>query len=235
MDCKPLVATLPDQLPDAAHEVALVEDQLKVELAPLATVLGLADRVTVGAGTGELTETLADWVALPPAPEHVSVNVVFDFRVPVDCEPLSDLLPDHPFEAEQAVEFCDDQVSTALLPLVMVLGLAARATVGACGDVLMDTVADCVALPPAPVQVNMYVVVLESAPVDCVPLTPLAPDQPPEAEQEAAFREDHVSVALPPLATALGPTLKVSVGAGDLTDTVAFWVAVPPGPLQVKV
>jgi hypothetical protein len=78
-------------------------------------------------------------------------------------------------------------------------------------------------------------VVLDSAPVDWVPLTLLAPDQPPEAEHEVALTEDHVKVALPPLATALGPTLKVTVGAGDLTDTVAFWVALPPGPLQVRV
>ena len=39
------------------------------------------------------------------------------------------------------------------LPLAMVLGLAANVTVGAGG--VTDTVADCVALPPAPVQVNV--------------------------------------------------------------------------------
>lgn len=78
---------------------------------------------------------------------------MFAFSAPVDCEPLSDLLPVQPFEAEHAVAFWDDHVRAAPLPLVTVLGLAAMDTVGACGDVLMDTVADCVALPPAPVQV----------------------------------------------------------------------------------
>jgi hypothetical protein len=78
-------------------------------------------------------------------------------------------------------------------------------------------------------------VVLVSAPVDCVPLSALLPDHPPAAEHAVAFLEDQVSVALPPLATALGPTLKVTVGGGDLTETVALCIAVPPGPLQLNV
>ncbi len=71
MDCEPLVASLPDQAPDAPQEVALVEVQDRVEALPLVTVLGLALRATVGAG--ELTVTVADCAALPPAPVHVSV------------------------------------------------------------------------------------------------------------------------------------------------------------------
>jgi hypothetical protein len=61
---------VPDQAPEAEQEVALVADQLKVELPPLATVLGLAVKVTVGAG--EVTDTVADWLALPPVPVQVS-------------------------------------------------------------------------------------------------------------------------------------------------------------------
>ena len=48
----------PDQAPEAAQEVALVEDQVKVAAAPLLTVLGLADTLTVGAGL--LTDTVVD-------------------------------------------------------------------------------------------------------------------------------------------------------------------------------
>jgi hypothetical protein len=62
----------------------------------------------------------------------------------------------------------------------------------------------------------------------------LTPDQAPEAEHEVALVEDQVSVALPPLVTALGPTLRVTVGIGDLTETVAVWIALPPGPVQLK-
>ncbi len=70
MDCEPLVALVPDQAPEAVHEVALVAAQVSVELLPLATVLGLAVKVTVG--MGDVTETVADCVALPPVPVHVS-------------------------------------------------------------------------------------------------------------------------------------------------------------------
>ncbi len=57
--CEPLVAWLPDQPPEAVHAVAFVVDQLKVELLPLTMELGLAARLTVGAGVGEVTDTVA--------------------------------------------------------------------------------------------------------------------------------------------------------------------------------
>ena len=63
----------------------------------------------------------------------------------------------------------------------------------------------------------------------------LAPDQEPEALQEVAFAEVQFKVALPPLVTALGPALRLTVGAGDLTDTVADCAALPPVPLHVNV
>jgi hypothetical protein len=72
LDCEPLRAMLPDQAPDALHAVAWAVDQLSVELPPLATVLGLADRLMVGAGVGVVTATVTDWLALPPAPEQLS-------------------------------------------------------------------------------------------------------------------------------------------------------------------
>jgi hypothetical protein len=70
VDFEPLVARLPDQPPEALQLVALVEDQLSVELPPLAIVLGLALSVTVG--VGEVTVTVADWPALPPVPVQVN-------------------------------------------------------------------------------------------------------------------------------------------------------------------
>jgi hypothetical protein len=74
-----------------------------------------------------------------------------------------------------------------------------------------------------------------SAPVDCEPLRALAPDQAPEAVQAVALVADQVNVALLPLVIALGPTLKLTVGVGDLMETVVDWTAVPPGPEQVNV
>jgi hypothetical protein len=67
VDCEPPVGALaPDQAPDATQDVALVADQVSMALLPLATVLGPADKITAGAGV--VTETVADWVALPPLP-----------------------------------------------------------------------------------------------------------------------------------------------------------------------
>ena len=71
VDCEPLRGWLPDQAPEATHEVALVDDQVRFEALPLVMVLGLALRLTVGAGV--VTVTVVDCAALPPAPVQVSV------------------------------------------------------------------------------------------------------------------------------------------------------------------
>ena len=71
MDCEPLTGLLPDHAPEAVQAVAFVADQVRVELLPLITELGLALRLIVGAG--DFTDTVADCAALPPAPEQVKV------------------------------------------------------------------------------------------------------------------------------------------------------------------
>lgn len=72
MDCEPLAAWLPDQPPEALQEVAFVADHVNVELLPLTMELGLAARLTVGAGVAAVTDTVAAWVALPPGPVQVN-------------------------------------------------------------------------------------------------------------------------------------------------------------------
>ena len=72
VDCEPRVALPPDQPPEAVQAVALVVDQLRVELLPLTMELGLAVKLTVGGGVAGVTETVTDWVALPPGPVQVS-------------------------------------------------------------------------------------------------------------------------------------------------------------------
>ncbi len=139
MDCEPLVASLLDQAPDATQEVALVEVHDSVEVPPLVTVLGLALKVTVGAG--EVTVTVADCAALPPAPVQVRVKVALAVSAPVDCEPLVALPPDQPPDAVHAVAFVVDQLKVELLPLTVELGLAARLTVGAGVGEVTETVA----------------------------------------------------------------------------------------------
>ena len=44
----PLVAFVPVQLPAAVHEVALVEDQVTIEILPEVMLVGLAENATVG-------------------------------------------------------------------------------------------------------------------------------------------------------------------------------------------
>jgi hypothetical protein len=51
------------------------------------------------------------------------------------------------------VAFADDQLKVALPPFVIEVGLATRRTVGAAA--FTETVADCAALPPGPVQVSV--------------------------------------------------------------------------------
>jgi hypothetical protein len=148
---KPLVGSLPVQPPEAVQEVALVDDQVSVVMAPLATVLGLAEKVT--AGSGVVTETVVACTALPPDPVQARVNLVVVVSVEVVLEPLVGSLPVQPPEAVQEVALVDDQVSVVMAPLATVLGLAEKVTAGS--GVVTETVVACTALPPDPVQVSV--------------------------------------------------------------------------------
>ncbi len=70
----PLVAFAPVQPPDAVQAVALVELHVRVDAAPLATEVGAAASVTVGAGVTVAMLTVAEAGALVP-PTPVQVNV----------------------------------------------------------------------------------------------------------------------------------------------------------------
>jgi len=53
--------------------------------------------------------------------------------------------------------------------------------------------------------------------------------------QDVALVDDQRKVALPPLVSELGAALRLTVGGGALTETVADCAALPPAPVQVKV
>jgi hypothetical protein len=129
--------------------VALAEVQVSVDTPPLVTLEGLALNETAGAG-GADTVTVADCAAEPPAPVQVRVNFVVAVSAAVVCEPAVASAPLQPPEAVQAVAFVDDQASADVAPLLTVAGFAARVTAG--GGVVTDTVADCAARPPLPLQ-----------------------------------------------------------------------------------
>ncbi len=67
---EPLIPLLPDHAPEAVQAVALVALQVSRELDPLVMLVGLAVKVTAGAGC--VTETVVVWVTLPPGPWQVS-------------------------------------------------------------------------------------------------------------------------------------------------------------------
>jgi hypothetical protein len=231
VDCEPLVATGPLQAPDAVQVVALVEDQVKLEVPPWLTLLGLAAIKTVGCGVD--TVIVADCAAEPPAPVQVSVNFVVAVRAGEVWLPAVACAPLQPPEAVQEVAFVDDHVNADVAPLCTVVGFALKVTDGAA--VVTDTFADCTALPPVPLQVSVYVSLAVSAPVDCEPpLADFAPDHAPEAVQEVALVTDQLNVELLPLATVLGLAARVTVGAAAVTDTVADWAALPPLPVQLS-
>ena len=152
----------------------------------------------------------------------------------MDCDPVRALAPVQAPDAVHEVALLDDQVRVDALPLAMVLGLALKLAVTV-GFALTVTVAVWAAVPPVPVHVRVYAEVALSAPVDWLPEIAFAPDQAPDAAHEVAFVADHVSVALPPLLIALGPTLSVTAGADALTETVADCTALPPLPVHVRV
>ncbi len=67
---EPLVASEPDHAPEAVQDVAFVVLQVRVDVPPEATLVGLAVKVTAGAG---LTVTVTELEAVPPAPVQASV------------------------------------------------------------------------------------------------------------------------------------------------------------------
>jgi len=78
---EPLMASAPDQPPEPAHDVALVEDQASMAVLPLEMVVGFALKLTAGAAAA--TVTVADCAAVPPLPVQVSTNLVVALKAKV--------------------------------------------------------------------------------------------------------------------------------------------------------
>lgn len=58
VDCVPLVASVPDQPPEAVQVVAFIDDQVNVDEAPLVMLVGLALKLMLGGAA--VTVTVAD-------------------------------------------------------------------------------------------------------------------------------------------------------------------------------
>ncbi len=153
---------------------------------------------------------------------------------PVEAVPLVTFVPDQAPEAVQVVASVLLHVSVELFPLMIGVGVAIKVTVGAGGAVTV-TVADAEALPAAPVQATVYVLVVVRAVVVAEPLVACVPDHAPEATQLVAFVLLHVRVEMPPLVTEVGLAVRVTVGGVPFTATVADAEPLPPVPVHVSV
>jgi hypothetical protein len=166
---------------------------------------------------GSNTDTTTDALAVPFAPVQARLNAVVLVRGAVASLPEVAFSPDQPPEAVQEVALVEDHVRVDTPPLAMEIGFAVIETVGAGGGggvAVTLTWADALALPPSPLQVSEKVLLVLSAPVDWLPEVALEPDHPPEAVQDDALVEDHVSVDAPPLTTDVGFAVSDTVGAG---------------------
>jgi hypothetical protein len=119
------------------QDVALVDDQFRVEERPSATDVGVAEIDTVGMGGGggvPVTLTRAEVLALPSGPLQVSEKPLLVLRAPVGWLPEVGLVPDQAPAAEQEVAFVEFHVSMDAPPPATEVGFAASVTDGPAGD-----------------------------------------------------------------------------------------------------
>lgn len=241
----PLVDRDPAKVPpNAVQLVAFVELHVSVDVAlpaPGVTFTGFAVRITVGegdcAGT-KFTVTLS--LAEPPAPVQFNWYVVVALGV-INSELIVAFVPvKPPPDAVHDVAFVVVHESVVVAvdaePPFTVVREATRSTVGADGVRITFTVADCETLPPAPVQLNEYVVVAFGDTLK-VPEVVVAPLQPPLFVHDEAFVVLQERSDADPCWIVVGFAVKVSVGAtgGAVTVTVTLSLAEPPAPVQVIV
>jgi hypothetical protein len=74
VDCVPEVALLPDHAPEAEQEVALVEDQVRIEDPPLGTVAGFAVSEAVTLGAAATISGAVESSTSLPAPQAESIR-----------------------------------------------------------------------------------------------------------------------------------------------------------------
>ena len=142
------------------------------------------------------------------------MKVVSTLRAPVLAEPAVGRVPVHPPEAVQDVASVLDQASVELVPTPMTAGSAEIVTAAAGVESMTSTVTDLVVVPPAPLQLSVYVLLAIRWPVLTDPAVPRVPDHAPNAVHAVASVLVHVSVELVPYSTEVGLAASVTTG-GD--------------------
>jgi hypothetical protein len=154
----------------------------------------------------------------------------------VDWLPLMGSPPLQPPLAVHELALVALQVSVAVPPLTIVVGLRVSVTIGAGGEPATVTPTVWPELPPGPAQLRLKLAVALSGPVETLPFSSSLPLQPPDAVHEVASLELHVSVAASPVSTLVGATDSTTVGAGGgSTATLTVAVPSPPAPWHVRV
>jgi hypothetical protein len=223
--CVPLTGSGPVHPSEAVHDVALLELQESVAAPSGAMTEGLNVNVAVG-----MIFTTALASELPPVPMQLSAYEVAVAKAPVLWLPLR---PTEPLQAPLAVQdmvLLEVHVNVERPPAATTGGDAVNVTVGT-GRIVTVVMRGAVT-PPGPAQMSEYAVAAVNGPVLRLPLAASVPLQPPEALQEVALVELHVSTEAFPEATAVGAAARVAVGAGiDATVAVAGGV-IPPRPVH---
>lgn len=223
--CVPLTGSGPVHPPEAVHDVALLELQESVAAPPGAMTEELNVNVAVG-----MIFTTALATELPPVPLQLSEYEVAVAKAPVLRLPLRSTEPLQAPLAVQDVVLLEVHVNVERPPAATTGGDAFSVTVGT--GRMVTVVAMGAVMPPGPAQMSEYAVASVNGPVLWLPPAASVPLQPPEARQEVALVELHVSTEAFPEATAVGSAASLAVGAGiDATVAVAGGVT-PPGPVH---
>lgn len=142
------------------------------------------------------TVTVTGRVVVPPGPVQRNLNVLSSVNGPIVSLPESGFVPVQSPRPSQAVASLVDQVNVVDPFMLTVVGLALSDTVGS-GAGSTATVTERLALPPAPMQVRINVLVVVNELRVWLPDVALLPDQSPDAVQDVALVEDQFRVEEP--------------------------------------
>lgn len=215
------------RLPGVIMPVPFAKTAVRLELFPLAIVLGLAPKlVIVGAGS---TVTVVVWLTSVPAP-LVTVSMYWVVAVGLtgtDVPLVTEMLPG----VTTPVPFANTAVRLVLFPLVIVAEVAVKLVIVGAGSTV--TVAwEVTAVPAALVTASVYCVVAVGLTETGVPLvTEMLPGvMTPVPPANTAVRLELFPLVI---VTGLAAKLVIVGPATAWTDTV--WLAVPPEPVTVSV
>ncbi len=171
-----------------------------------------------------MTPTESEFDTVPPAPEHVSVNVVSVDRLLMLCDPEVDLFPVHPPVAVHDVASVELQLSVVEPPGATTDGSAENVSVGNGGGFTIT-----ITLELTPSHVKVYVFVDVRLDRRSEPDVDRLPVHEPDDVHDVAFVLDQFNVVEPLYATVVGVAVSVTVGG---TVTVTDCDAVLPPALE---